>query len=118
MTSSEHGNDVDVRGTDVAAGIASGNGQAENVDGENRAESAAAPASTSPSSPTTPDGADDDAQSRSIENSIGQALAGLDETSELPLAEHVERFETVHSVLADALNRAENSLSGSSGSGG
>ena len=55
---------------------------------------------------------------RSVEDAIGRALSGLEETPELPVAEHVERFEAVHSVLADALNRAESLLSGSSGAGG
>ncbi len=61
--------------------------------------------------------ADADA-ARSVEDAIGQALAGLEETPELPVSEHVGRFEAVHSVLADALNRAESSLSGPSSGGG
>ena len=54
---------------------------------------------------------------RAAEEAISNALAGLDGLSELPVAEHVERFESVHTALTDALSRAENLLSGSSGHG-
>ncbi len=87
----------------------------------------ASPASSAPSNPGPPPaeqgepapGASADADAaRSVEDAIGQALSGLEETPDLPVAEHVARFEAVHSVLADALNRAESALSGSSGGGG
>ncbi|MFR9732219.1 hypothetical protein ACL03H_23585 [Saccharopolyspora sp. MS10] len=51
------------------------------------------------------------------EEAIGDALARLDEVRELPVADHVERFEAVHSALSDALSAAENMLSGSTGGG-
>ena len=49
------------------------------------------------------------------EQAVDEVLRKLDDLQELPVAEHVERFEAVHSVLTDALNRAENLLSGSGG---
>ncbi|WP_243794105.1 hypothetical protein [Saccharopolyspora gloriosae] len=51
------------------------------------------------------------------EQAIGEALARLDEVRELPVADHVERFEAVHAALSDALSKAENMLSGSTGGG-
>ncbi|WP_323055170.1 hypothetical protein [Saccharopolyspora sp. NFXS83] len=51
------------------------------------------------------------------EHAIGEALARLDEVRELPVADHVERFEAVHTALSDALSKAENMLSGSTGGG-
>ncbi|GAA3360671.1 hypothetical protein [Saccharopolyspora gregorii] len=51
------------------------------------------------------------------EHAIGEALARLDEVRELPVADHVQRFEAVHTALSDALSRAENMLSGSTGGG-
>ncbi len=35
---------------------------------------------------------------------IDQAVAALDDLDDLPLAEHVERFDTVHTTLAAALS--------------
>ncbi|SEP53168.1 hypothetical protein [Amycolatopsis saalfeldensis] len=35
---------------------------------------------------------------------IDEAVAGLDELNTLPLAEHVDRFEAVHSELTVALS--------------
>ncbi|TWE29256.1 hypothetical protein FHX69_1934 [Prauserella muralis] len=35
---------------------------------------------------------------------IEEAIAGLDELEDLPLAEHVERFDAVHTELAVALS--------------
>ena len=83
----------------------------------------ASPAASSvPASPGAPPAGSDEQTdvdaARSVEDAIGRALSGLEKTPELPVAEHVERFEAVHSVLADALNRAESLLSGSSGAGG
>jgi hypothetical protein len=52
---------------------------------------------------------------RVAEQAIGEALAGLGGVRELPVSEHVERFEAVHAALTDALSKAENLLSGSSG---
>lgn len=49
------------------------------------------------------------------EQAVDEVLRKLDDLQELPVAEHVERFEAVHAVLTDALNRAENLLSGSGG---
>ncbi|WP_295145937.1 MULTISPECIES: hypothetical protein [unclassified Saccharopolyspora] len=51
------------------------------------------------------------------EQAISAALARLDEVRELPVAEHVERFEAVHSALSDALSKAENMHSGPTGGG-
>lgn len=51
------------------------------------------------------------------EQAIGAAIAELDEVRERPVAEHVERFEAVHTALSDALSKAENMLSGSTGGG-
>ena len=69
----------------------------------------------------SPAGSDEQADvdaARSVEDAIGRALSGLEETPELPVAEHVERLEAVHSVLPDPLHRAEGLLSGSSGNRG
>lgn len=52
------------------------------------------------------------------EQAVTEVLAGLEGMHELPVSEHVERFEAVHTVLTDALNKAENLLSGSTGNGG
>lgn len=35
---------------------------------------------------------------------VDRELARLNELDDLPVAEHVERFEAVHAVLADALS--------------
>ncbi|MDT8915360.1 hypothetical protein [Amycolatopsis sp. PS_44_ISF1] len=35
---------------------------------------------------------------------IGEAVAGLDELNALPLTEHVDRFEAVHTELTVALS--------------
>ena len=35
---------------------------------------------------------------------MNQALAGLDALDTLPVADHVERFDTLHAALADALS--------------
>ena len=50
-----------------------------------------------------------------VEQAISAAIAELDEVRERPVAEHVERFEAVHTALSDALSTAENMLSGSNG---
>ncbi|NHD15456.1 MULTISPECIES: hypothetical protein [Actinopolyspora] len=42
------------------------------------------------------------------------ALEGLDD---VPVSEHVARFDAVHEALTHALNQADELLSGSSGSG-
>lgn len=60
-------------------------------------------------------GADEPDEGRRTEQAVDEVLRELDDLQELPVAEHVERFEAVHSVLTDALNRAENLLSGSGG---
>ncbi len=60
----------------------------------------------------TPDGSD---EGQRAEETIRAALAGFEEMRGRPVAEHVERFEAVHAALTDALNKAENFLSGSSG---
>lgn len=52
------------------------------------------------------------------ERSIADALAGLDGLDEVPVADHVSRFEAVHTALTDALNRAEGLLSGTGGPAG
>lgn len=49
------------------------------------------------------------------EQAVDEVLRKLDDLQEIPVAEHVERFDAVHAVLTDALNRAENLLSGSGG---
>lgn len=46
------------------------------------------------------------------EAAIAAALAGLDDLSERPVSEHVERFEAAHATLTDALSGAESLLSG------
>jgi hypothetical protein len=68
-----------------------------------------------PTAMAKPTGADEEQASV---QAISEALASLDDVRELPVSEHVERFEAVHSALTDALNRAENLLSGSNGNGG
>ncbi len=60
-------------------------------------------------------GADEGQES---ERAIADALSGIEDLNALPVGEHVHRFEAVHTALTDALNKAENLLSGSSGSGG
>ncbi|MGW1679783.1 hypothetical protein [Saccharopolyspora sp. NPDC002376] len=45
-------------------------------------------------------------------DAIGTAVAALDEVSETPVAEHVERFEAVHAALTEALSKADHLLSG------
>ena len=57
----------------------------------------------------------DDGQA--VVQAIGTALSGLDDLAELPVPEHVERFEAVHAALTDALSKADNLLSGTSGNG-
>lgn len=52
------------------------------------------------------------------ERAVTEALAGLDGLDELAVSEHVRRFDAVHTALTEALNSAENLLSGSSGNGG
>ncbi|MEU6268592.1 hypothetical protein [Saccharopolyspora shandongensis] len=47
-------------------------------------------------------------------DAIAAAVARLDEVRELPVAEHVERFEAAHAALTDALSKADNLLSGTS----
>jgi hypothetical protein len=44
-------------------------------------------------------------------DAIEQALQDLEQLRELPVAEHVGRFEAVHAALADALAKADNFLS-------
>lgn len=53
----------------------------------------------------------------SAEQTIERALARLDNLADLPVSEHVARFDAVHTALTDALNKAENLLSGPSGNG-
>lgn len=65
-------------------------------------------------SPAGPDGSD---VVRPAEQAIEEALARLGNLAELPVSEHVERFDAVHTALTDALSKAENLLSGSSGNG-
>ncbi|GAA2789411.1 hypothetical protein [Saccharopolyspora taberi] len=57
----------------------------------------------------------DDGQA--VVDAIGTALSGLDDLPELPVPEHVERFEAVHTALTNALSKADNLLSGTSGNG-
>jgi hypothetical protein len=38
---------------------------------------------------------------------IDAAVAGTDGLSEVPLAEHVDRFDAVHAALNDALSRID-----------
>ncbi|WP_246868724.1 hypothetical protein [Saccharopolyspora sp. ASAGF58] len=47
-------------------------------------------------------------------DAIAAAVAELDEVRELPVAEHVGRFEAVHAALTDALSKADNLLSATS----
>ncbi|WP_019854212.1 hypothetical protein [Actinopolyspora mortivallis] len=54
---------------------------------------------------------------RAAEANVRQRMRGLDELDELPVSEHVARFEAVHEALTHALNRADELLSGASGSG-
>ncbi|MDR7300311.1 hypothetical protein [Haloactinomyces albus] len=56
-------------------------------------------------------------EGRSTERAIEEALARLGNLAELPVSEHVERFDAVHTALTEALGKAENLLSGSSGNG-
>lgn len=49
------------------------------------------------------------------EQAVNEALARLGNLSDLPVSEHVERFDAVHTALTDALSEAENLLSGSNG---
>ena len=44
---------------------------------------------------------------RSAEQAIDDALVGVRDLDALPVAEHVGRFEAVHSALTEALGRAE-----------
>jgi hypothetical protein len=39
--------------------------------------------------------------------SIDAAVAGTDGLAEIPLAEHVDRFDAVHAALNDALSRID-----------
>ncbi|GAA0562103.1 hypothetical protein A8924_5631 [Saccharopolyspora erythraea NRRL 2338] len=48
---------------------------------------------------------------------IEAALCRLDEVGDLPVPEHVERFEAVHTALTDALSKADNPHSGTNGNG-
>lgn len=56
-------------------------------------------------------------EGHATEQAVQDALACLNGVSELPVAEHVERFEAVHTTLTDALNKAENLLSGTNSNG-
>jgi hypothetical protein len=49
---------------------------------------------------------------------IEEAMALLDDLDDRPVADHVERFEAVHTALADALSKAESLMSGTNGNGG
>ncbi|WP_244515770.1 hypothetical protein [Actinopolyspora xinjiangensis] len=51
------------------------------------------------------------------EEAVERSLADLRELERLPVSEHVARFDAVHDALTDALNRAEELLSGPSSSG-
>ncbi|GAA4871219.1 hypothetical protein [Saccharopolyspora cebuensis] len=46
---------------------------------------------------------------------VEAAVAELDAVREAPVAEHVERFEAVHSALTGALSHADHLLSTTSG---
>lgn len=54
----------------------------------------------------------------SSEQAIIAALSGLDGMRQLPVSEHVQRFEAVHTALTDALSQADNLSPTSSGYGG
>lgn len=60
------------------------------------------------SEPLAPAGACDDEsaqpQETDVRAGIDEAVAGLDELSQLPLSEHVERFDAVHTELTVALS--------------
>lgn len=51
------------------------------------------------------------------DDAIANALTGLDDLDQVDLREHVERFENLHTALTDALNKAENLLSGTNSYG-
>ncbi|GAB3301051.1 hypothetical protein [Parasphingorhabdus pacifica] len=57
-------------------------------------------------------------ETRSAEQAISTALSGLEDIRQLPVSEHVERFETLHTALTEALTTAENLSSTSNGYGG
>ncbi|MGJ7906323.1 hypothetical protein ACOQFL_07575 [Actinopolyspora sp. H202] len=54
---------------------------------------------------------------KEAEGVVERSLAGLRELDGLPVSEHVARFDAVHDALTDALNRADELLSGPSSSG-
>ncbi|WP_040407489.1 hypothetical protein [Amycolatopsis nigrescens] len=55
--------------------------------------------------PGPPPGADQAQPQRTDPRAgIDEAVAGLDELDQLPLAEHVERFDAVHTELTVALS--------------
>lgn len=45
-------------------------------------------------------------------DAVTAALAELDQVGDLPVAEHVRRFEAAHTALTDALAKADNLLAG------
>ncbi|WP_407646767.1 hypothetical protein [Allosaccharopolyspora coralli] len=49
------------------------------------------------------------------EQAIDSALEGLRGLDELPVADHVKRFDTAHTALTEALGRTENHQSGPHG---
>ena len=57
-------------------------------------------------------------ETQDAEQAVVEALAGLSGLDELPVSEHVSRFDAVHTALTDALSKAENLLSGSSSEAG
>lgn len=63
----------------------------------------------------TPGGED---RAASAEQAISAALSGIEGLQQLPVSEHVQRFEAVHTALTDALSQADDLSSTSSGYGG
>ena len=49
----------------------------------------------------------DAAEMSSLTTDIDNAVAGLRDLDDRPLAAHVERFDTVHAALTDALSRID-----------
>ncbi|MBE9375947.1 hypothetical protein IQ251_15965 [Saccharopolyspora sp. HNM0983] len=53
---------------------------------------------------------DDDGQD--AVDAVAAAVADLDQIEDLPVAEHVRRFEAAHTALTDALAKADNLQAG------
>lgn len=51
------------------------------------------------------------------EEAVRRCVGGLEGLEDVPVSEHVARFDAVHEALTHALNQADELLSGSSGSG-